>query len=118
MLESCLFSLGLFLKNEFDNLKTSIKHGKAQVTEEENFTTAELMTVQIAQLISLKLLKLVLTEDIQIGTAETWQKYKDLPETLKIRYKSVAFTGKWWLLITHYRICTNSLSYSDLNIYF
>ena len=50
------------------------------MTDEGKFTTAELMTVQIAQLISLKLLKLVLTEDIQIGTADTWQKYEELPE--------------------------------------
>lgn len=66
---------------------------KAQVTDKGDFTTAELMTVQIAQLISLKLLRLTLTEDIQIGTAEIWHKYGFLERKLKERYKSVPFTG-------------------------
>ncbi|CBY19853.1 unnamed protein product [Oikopleura dioica] len=65
---------------------------RTQVTDKGDFTTAELMTVQIAQLISLKLLRLTLTEDIQIGTAEIWHKYGFLERKLKERYKSVPFT--------------------------
>ena len=68
---------------------------KAQVTDEGEFTTAELMTVQIAQLISLKLLRLTLTEDIQIGTADIWHKYEFLQQNLKERYKTVPFTGRF-----------------------
>ena len=63
------------------------------MTDEIEFTTAELMTVQIAQLISLKLLRLTLTEDVQIGAAEIWHKYEFLQQNLKERYKSVPFTG-------------------------
>ena len=75
---------------------------KAQVTDEGEFTTAELMTVQIAQLISLKLLRLTLTEDIQIGTAEIWRKYEFLQQKLKERYKTVPFTGPFFISKNHF----------------